>query len=110
MEGLTKTQKRRLKDLASIAHERELTAALEELEASFSEWREGGIDPFELDQRIHSFKKGPARNIWITYSGVDAAVAVARGLGQGFLEESEVDELLRAILARQIEYFGSETE
>ena len=110
MEGLTKAQKRRLRELASIAHERELSGALEELETGFSEWRKGKIDSFELDERIHSFKKGPARSIWTNYDRMDAAVAVARGLGQGVLEESEVDESLRAVLARQIEYFASEAE
>lgn len=110
MDGLTKVQKRRLKALASVAHERELSAALRELETGFSEWRDGKIDSFELDDRIHAFKKGPARDIWTFYSTMDVASAVARGLGHEILEESEVDESLRAALARRVEFFRSEND
>jgi len=110
MDGLTKVQKRRLKALASVAHERELSAALTELVTGFSEWRDGKIGSFELDDHIHAYKKGPARDIWTFYATMDTALAVARGLGHGILEESEVDESLRALLARQVEFFRSESD
>ena len=109
MEELTKAQRRRLREVALLAHERELSGALEELETDFKGWRNGEIDAFELKERIHAFHQGPARELWGVYDAMGAAPAVARALAYKVLDESEVEAPLRELLARQIEYYEEQT-
>ena len=54
--------------LLELAHTRELSNALEQLETAFQTWRSGEIDAFDLDQRIHEHHQGPSRKIWRKYS------------------------------------------
>jgi hypothetical protein len=49
----TKANKRKLRQLAGVAYERELGAELSKLEAEFARWRRGEIDPCELSDRAH---------------------------------------------------------
>lgn len=60
---LTKTQKRRLRDLAGLAYARELAAACEALLAKFRRWKCKEIDVFELNERIHGFRNAIASDI-----------------------------------------------
>ena len=46
---------KKLRELAGLAHERELSSTLETLDSHFARWRRQEIDCFELNDRIHSF-------------------------------------------------------
>ena len=58
---LPKAIKRAMRSLVALAHEAELGRALEELYSDFQRWKAGGIDSFELSDRIHKLHEGPNR-------------------------------------------------
>ena len=58
LRSFSKAQKREVRRLAGLAHERELAAAVDNLRAQFERWRAGEFDVFELNERIHQFHDG----------------------------------------------------
>ncbi len=51
----SKLIRKKLRELAGLAHERELSMAMETLDKHFAQWRRQEIDCFELNDRIHRF-------------------------------------------------------
>jgi hypothetical protein len=105
MQGdYSKAIKRRIHELARVAHERKLAAALAELEGELTRWRQGAIDAFEVSERIHRFHDGVARELWTRYS--DAAMLdwqVARDIAAGAITEEEAGTEVVAALQPSIE-------
>ncbi|MFL6263303.1 MAG: hypothetical protein ACJ76Y_26710 [Thermoanaerobaculia bacterium] len=94
----TKSNKRKLRQLAGVAHERELGAELSKLEAEFARWRRGEIDPFELSDRIHRFHDGVSRDLYVLYGRLPPSHSVARAVALEVLREAEVpSEFLEAL-------------
>jgi hypothetical protein len=100
-EQFTKGEKRQLRQLAGTAYERELGAALRELQATFAEWERGSITAFDMSEAIHEFSKGIARELWKRYSPRLDPFNVARAIGEGYLTEAEVPPALREKLSGQ---------
>ena len=100
--NLTKRQRRVLRELADVAHSRELSAELTKLEEDFRRWRTGELDPHELSDLIHVFHQGPSRKLFTRYTDTSKTIAVAYALMHGIIDESEVEaeilELLRPTL------------
>ncbi len=92
MSKYPKHIKKQLNTLMSEAYERELTRELTQLAARFDEWRAGQIAPGELNDLIHQYHQGPAREIYKRYDFGDADLAVARAVAQGLLAEDEIPE------------------
>jgi hypothetical protein len=106
----TKATRRRLRELAGIAYTRELGAELAKLEADFSKWRSGEIDPFELSDRIHQFHDGIARDLYVRYRNLAPQQTVARALVSHVLDRAEIpSDLLRA-LEPAIQFFETFSE
>ena len=105
MKPITKAQKRKLRELASLAYERELTAALADLESRFEEWRKDEINAFDLSEWIHEFHQGPARELWSIYNELEDDLLVVRALAHGHLKRSEVDQEMDDLLAQQTKAF-----
>jgi len=101
---LTKAQKRELRELVGIGHERELAAELGRQNTDFAAWKTGEIDPFELNNRIHRFHNGAAREVYDRFAmrGMEE-ILVARLIVDGVISESEVSPALREALKAQIE-------
>jgi hypothetical protein len=94
--------KRKLRQLAGLAYERALSDALGRLEREFIRWRKGQCDPFQLEERIHEFHEGIARDLLQKFSPqagpiLDFAVAEAIVTGKITSEEAgpEVLDALR---------------
>ena len=102
---LTKAQKKKLRELAGIAYERELDQEMEKLYQNFENWRSKKINSFELSDLIHKFHQGASREIWKMYRYDDADTAVSRALALGFLKKEEVSEDLLEILQPRIDVF-----
>lgn len=100
----TKAQKRKLRELAALAHEHELTHELELLEAEFGRWRKGEIGPFELNDRIHAFHDRRARELFKKYVSAKETWAVGGALALGVLSEDEVGPELLAIVGPKAEF------
>lgn len=88
---LPKAIKRALRSLVGLAHETELRKALEELHGDFRTWKSGGIDSFELSDRIHKFHDGPNRDIYLRYSSrLDLRFLVQHALHDGLVQQAAV--------------------
>ena len=87
-----KTIRKKLRELAGLAHERELSGALETLDNHFTRWRRQEIDCFELNDRIHSFHQNISSELWKTYSSMEDDFLVCRAVKLGFLSKEDVPE------------------
>ena len=87
-----KSIRKKLRKLASLAHERELSRALETLDRHFTQWCRQEIDCFELNDQIHSFHQKTSRELWKTYSSMEDDFLVCRAVKLGFLSREEVPE------------------
>ncbi|HUJ11761.1 MAG TPA: hypothetical protein VL171_17260 [Verrucomicrobiae bacterium] len=105
----TKAQKREIRRLAGLAHERELSAAARELQSEFERWQRGEIDVFVLNDKIHKFHDGVSRDLFKQYAMGQPYWSLASAIARGVLKESEVSpsilEDLRSVidLARQFQ-------
>ena len=90
----SKSQQKKLRDLAATAYEREMTAASESLLQQFQRWKNKEIDVFELNASIHEFHNGISRTLYNRYTGIHADLAVAIALNADVLRREEVGEEL----------------
>ena len=103
-QDLTKSQRRRIRELAGIAYDRELSRELTTLEAEFARWRSGAISAHDLDERIHQFHQGPNRRLFTTYTGGSIELAVAAAIANGIISEAEAGPEMLEILRGGIEF------
>lgn len=106
MKAFTKSQRKEVKRLSDLAHQRELEGAMEDLEANFGRWRKGEIDVFHLNELIHQFHNGVSRDLYKFYGLSEAHHGVAFGLARGIIDESEVDPEIREKLGELIDFMG----
>ncbi len=104
---LTKKQKTELRRLAGVAHEQELSVAMDELEAEFGRWRKGEISVFDLNERIHKFHHGISRELYTRYDPRDAEMIIPGAIARGTIREDEVDPALLQNLSDLIEFVKS---
>jgi hypothetical protein len=60
-----------MRELARLAYERELAAALTEVEQAFGRWRAGEIDAFGVEHIIHQFHQGTALELELDEEEID---------------------------------------
>ena len=99
-----KVQRQRIRELAAIAHERELARELGAVELEFSRWRRGEIDAHELREIIHAFHDGPARRLYSVYNGDLLEMAVGAAIARGVLTEEELPPEMIEVLRRHIDF------
>ena len=68
MKEYPKRIKRQLRELASLAHEREMRIHLEKLAEAFSQWQSGDLGTWPLVELIHEFHDGPNRQLFVRYT------------------------------------------
>lgn len=111
MSGLaeleTKANRKKLRELAAVAHERELGNELAKVEENFALWRRGEIDPFELNDRIHRFHDGTSRDLYAT-RGLRPYQAVARAVAYRILDRTEIPSDILTALETVIGFFEQE--
>ena len=105
MRRYTKAQKKKLRELAGIANERELDQEMEMLYRHFDSWRNEKISCFELNDLIHKFHQGPSREIWKMYAYSDPDTVVPRAVALGILKREEIPKNLLDILDLKIGFF-----
>ena len=86
----TKSERREIRRLADVAHERELSSAAADLQSVFEQWRSGRIDVFALNEQIHKYHDGISRDLYKRYAMGEAHWNVASAIARGVLKESEV--------------------
>jgi hypothetical protein len=91
-ETLTKAQRRQLRELAGLAYERELGAAIEVLRQDIERCRAGQLNAFQVNELIHKYHDGVARKLWKLYAmGGNFECNVYSAIARGILLESEID-------------------
>jgi hypothetical protein len=101
---LTKSQRRRIRGLAGIAYERELSRELTGLEDQFKRWRGGEISAHDVDEKIHQFHQGVHRQLFSAYTGGAIELAVAAAIAKGVTSEAEAGAEIVEILRGGIEF------
>jgi|KBSSwiStaDraftv2_1062776.scaffolds.fasta_scaffold252585_1 hypothetical protein len=94
-----KEQRRRLRELAELAYERELSRELSDLEGEFSRWRSGETNAFDLSEAIHAFHQGAARELFSRYGRSSQELVVARAIHDGIISRDEVGAAMLKHLA-----------
>ena len=103
-EKLTKSVKKKLRSLAGLAHERELTAELSTLEAQFAHWRTGQLTAFELAELIHSFHDGVARTLYKQYVLGKHDWSVADAVERCIVTEAEAGPAVMELISPKISH------
>ena len=91
MQGdFTKSERKRIRQLASLAWERELRGALGDIAAAIAEMENGTMPPFEVDNRIHKFHDGTSRDLYKQYSDSNPWIGVCRAYFEGILTNDDI--------------------
>lgn len=94
----SKSEKRRLRELAAEAHENELSEALDELFEEFTKWADNAFGASELNEKIHEFHNGISRELYTRYVLNEPRLAVSIGLSRKAISRSQVEpELLQKL-------------
>jgi hypothetical protein len=104
-KSLSKAERRELRQLVELAHDRELSSAAADLMARFADWRAGKMNVFELNEQIHRYHDGPSRDLYKTYVIGKARWSVASAIARGVLKESEVSPVILESLRGATELF-----
>lgn len=86
----TKSERKELRRLAGLSYERELANALESLEEDFKRWRKNKITVFEMNEIIHKFHNGIARDLWSFYTTRHTELNVKHAITEGIILETEI--------------------
>jgi hypothetical protein len=92
---LNKKLKRRLRELAGIAYERELRAALKPVEQALADMHAGKCDAFAVSEVIHQFHQKPARDLWVQYNQMEADFSVSAALLDNIISPEEIPAEVR---------------
>jgi hypothetical protein len=102
---IPKRIRRLLAEYAGRAEEAELRQALQPLAEAFKQWEIGDLDSFELEQRIHKFHQGPARDIYSRYARpADREPQVAYAIAGGLIDRATVPAELLEHLSRWLAF------
>jgi hypothetical protein len=105
MTTLTASTKERLHQLAQEVHEAELRAELQSLADRFSAWERGDLTCGELNDCIHAYHRGPARDLHGRLSSLPDDIRIAHAVAQGYLVREQVPEEILESLDHAINYF-----
>ena len=61
---LTKADKKKVRELAGIAWERELREEIRGIADAINEMENGSLSPFDVNDRIHEFHNGASRDLY----------------------------------------------
>jgi hypothetical protein len=78
------------------------------LRKHFDRWERNEIGSFELNQLVHRFHDGAAREIWKQYSTSHLEPAVASAIVAGVLRKEELPEELVRHVVGLIEFYSSD--
>jgi hypothetical protein len=104
-DELTKKQKKHIREMAGVAYERAMAAALDKLLAAFQKWKQGKMTPFDLDEEIHQYHNGTARDLCKLYGTGDPDMAVLIALSKEILKIEELNEDCRSFYQERVNGF-----
>ena len=89
---LTKADKKKVRQLASIAWERELRIELRKIGVAIEEMESGRLTPFDITERIHKFHDGASRDLYKQFSGSLPWLEVCRAHFDGVLTDDDITD------------------
>ena len=95
----TKSERRRIRELAHVAWERQLRSAIETLGQSINEMSDRRLTPFEVNDRIHEFHNGISRELFGLYSDSAPWWSVCRAHLNGVLTDLDLDSITETMRA-----------
>jgi len=87
---------KRMKELAKLAYERDLSRCIEVWHMQMHEWKDGKLTVWDIEQSIHEFHNKIARSLYRNYATTDTFLAVAFGVAQGVLSLDDLPESEKA--------------
>ncbi|MFC1747930.1 hypothetical protein ACFL2V_03910 [Pseudomonadota bacterium] len=109
--SITKAQKKHLRALAGVAYERDLALCLNVLRKSYDKWDAGEISVWDVNDKIHEFHNGTARDLYKRYSLTgDPSYSVAFGVRQGVIDISEIDKECLSLIQPLLDHFACDDD
>lgn len=102
--------KRRLRELAAQAYEKELGQETEALSARFAAWRAGQITIWELNEEIHRFHNSTTSGLFKLYEQrtISEGMIVARAVARGLLQKEDIPPEVYSYIASWVDNFKSD--
>jgi hypothetical protein len=103
----SESTKRTRKDIAELvdkACEKEFSKVLSGLESHFMEWRAGRISCFRLNELIHEYHDGVARDLWAKYRHRPSSLLPVL-VADGVVPETEVPSDVLAEIRESVDAF-----
>ena len=108
MAEFSKSEKKRLRELAALAHERDVAKSLSKIASKVEEWKNGKITALDMNEALHEYDRGESREVWSRYDSNQYDIQVASAIVRGLLTESEVGKEVVALLSTQIHFLKSD--
>ena len=90
---MKKSDRKKIRQLADRAWERELRSAIAEIGDAIVEMERGTVSPFDVDEKIHEYHNGTARDLYNLYSGGGPWMGVCQAYYKGILSDEDLVEL-----------------
>ena len=88
-DNLTKSERKRIRQLAGLAWERGLRTELRKIGTAIEEMDSGRLTPFDVTECIHKFHEGAARDLYKQFSGSLPWLEVCRAHFDGVLTDDD---------------------
>lgn len=110
MSDFPKKIKKQVRELVGTAYARELSLHLAQLAQKFDVWQKNEINCWDLEDAIHKFHNGIARDLYKTYEycGGDKIHLVARALNLNFLNRNEISDEVFEWVDPMLKYYVNE--
>ncbi len=93
-----------------MAYERELNSVMDLLYGTFQQWKNNEIDVWKVNEQIHQYHHGKARELYNRYQYPANDLLVARALAIGIISREEVPEDCRAMIESYLDVFENKDD
>ena len=107
VSDLTKADKKKVRQLAGIAWERELRHEILGIMTAINEMENGSLSPFDVNDRIHKFHNGASRDLYRQYSESLPWLGVCRAFFDRVLTDDDLVDASDEVRAGIAEYLAS---
>ena len=102
--------KKRLRELALLAIEKELGLQLQELAEHVESWKSGKLSNRELRHVLHAYVDGPSRELFRRHREVPDDIFVADAVARNVLKEEEVPQELLPYIRNGVQFYSKVLE
>ena len=107
VSDLTKADKKKVRQLAGIAWERELRHEILGIMTAINEMENGSLSPFDVNDRIHKFHNGASRELYKQYSESLPWLGVSRAYFDRVLTDNDLVDASDEVRKDIVEFAAS---